>query len=371
MSYPEIYYVGILNRKSTAHPTASNNYGFDSTTHHYRGIPGDQIAYRYEIQSVFGKGAFGQVLRCFDHKTKCLVALKIVVNTPQMFQQGAMEMEIVAHLNAADVSRDSNIIQMSHRFVWRGHICAAFEVLAQNLYEALRANRFQPYGGHALKLVGRQILRSLEFTHANGFVHCDLKPENLVLLPNSKTKIRLIDFGSACRIGQKHFDYIQSRFYRAPEVILGIPYGPPMDIWSFACIMVELGCGKPLFPGESEIQQLLLHMELCGIPPASLLERAARKRMFFEENGRPRFDVKRKRSLAKVTQFADKDLIDLLAKCLVWDPAVRITASEALDHPFFTAEEVMAVATPRSPARGASPVGSPHRCRVTPRSLKI
>jgi serine/threonine protein kinase len=102
-----------------------------------------------------------------------------------------------------------------------------------------------------------------------------------------------------------------------------------------------------------------------------MLENAARRRLFFEESGRPRIDVKRKRSLAKVTQFADKDLLDLLRKCLVWDPAVRITAEDALNHPYFTATEVIAVATPRSPARAPSPVASPRRCRASPRSLKI
>jgi dual specificity tyrosine-phosphorylation-regulated kinase 2/3/4 len=361
MLFPEIYYVGYLNRKATARPTAANNNGFDSSTHHYRCLPGDQIAYRYEIQSVFGKGAFGQVLRCFDHKAKCVVAVKIVINTPQMSQQGAAEMEIVAILNSADTTNDSHVISMNNRFVWRNHVCAVFEVLGHNLYEALRANRFQPYGGPSLRAIGRQLLRSLQFTHANGFVHCDLKPENILLLPNSKAKIRLIDFGSACRIGQKHFDYIQSRFYRAPEVILGIPYGPPMDVWSFACIMAELGTGKPLFPGESELQQLRLHVELCGLPPAAILETAARRRMFFEENGRPLIDVKHKRSLAKLTGFADRDLLDLLSKCLVWDQAGRITAEEALAHPFFAAREVTVVKSPRSAARGASPPASARR----------
>jgi dual specificity tyrosine-phosphorylation-regulated kinase 2/3/4 len=331
-----------MNRKSAVRPTPTNNHGFDFPNHHYRGLSGDHIAYRYEIQAVFGKGSFGQVLRCFDHKEKRVVALKVVINTPQMFHQGALEMDIISHLNAADVSHTSNIIQSTDRFLWRGHVCAAFEVLGQNLYEALKANRFQPYPAQGLKAIARQLLRALAFTHTHGFVHCDLKPENILLLPKSKTKIRLIDFGSACQIGHKHFSYIQSRFYRAPEVILGLPYGPPMDMWSFACIIVELGLGRPLFPGSTEPQQFQLQMELCGLPPASMLEHAFRKSTFFDDDGRPRLDVRHRRSLAKLTHFTDRNLLDLLGKCLIWDQTKRITAEEALAHPFFTATEVIA-----------------------------
>jgi dual specificity tyrosine-phosphorylation-regulated kinase 2/3/4 len=145
-----------------------------------------------------------------------------------------------------------------------------------------------------------------------------------------------------------------------------------MDIWSFACIMAELATGRPLFAGEEEIHQLVLYMEMVGVPAPALLRNAARKRVFFEEDGTPRVEITRKRSLAKVTKLRDKDFLDLIERCLDWDQNRRITAADALQHPFFTAQEVIAVSTPRSrPRRSTSPASSPLRWPLKPRALKI
>ncbi len=83
-------------------------------------------------------------------------------------------------------------------------------------------------------------------------IHCDLKPENILLKQANKSGIKIIDFGSSCLWNQRIYTYIQSRFYRAPEIILGIPYTCAIDMWSFGCILAELYSGYPLFPGESE-----------------------------------------------------------------------------------------------------------------------
>ena len=82
-------------------------------------------------------------------------------------------------------------------------------------------------------------------------VHCDLKPENVMLRQPNRSIIKVIDFGSSCMTDERIYTYIQSRFYRAPEVIMGLPYGTPIDMWSFGCILAELFTGYPLFPGES------------------------------------------------------------------------------------------------------------------------
>lgn len=97
-------------------------------------------------------------------------------------------------------------------------------------------------------------------------IHCDLKPENILLKDPAKSGIKIIDFGSSCFQGERVYTYIQSRFYRAPEIILGIPYTPAIDMWSFGCIMAEFAMGYPLFPGEDEGDQLSLMMEVLGIP---------------------------------------------------------------------------------------------------------
>jgi serine/threonine protein kinase len=203
-----------------------------------------------------------------------------------------------------------------------------------------------------VKRVARQLLRALAFVHSHGIVHCDMKPENVLLVPAAKEiEVRIIDFGSACHIGQKHFDYIQSRFYRAPEVIFGIPYGPPMDIWSFACIIAELVAGRPLFAGKSETDELHLHMDLLGIPPETVLAEAKRRLIFFNPDGRPRNPLsKHPKSLEKMTKINDPNLLDLLMRCLEWDQTVRITAEAALNHPFFAQSDSQPVPPPKKSA---------------------
>jgi dual specificity tyrosine-phosphorylation-regulated kinase 2/3/4 len=103
-------------------------------------------------------------------------------------------------------------------------------------------------------------------------IHCDLKPENILLKSPDKSGIKVIDFGSSCFYQQRIYTYIQSRFYRAPEIILGIPYTTAIDMWSFGCILTELFTGYPIFPGESEQEQLALIMEMKGIPDDYLLD---------------------------------------------------------------------------------------------------
>jgi serine/threonine protein kinase len=104
-----------------------------------------------------------------------------------------------------------------------------------------------------------------------GIVHCDLKPENILLKNKSKSAIKVIDFGTGCYEKSIYYTYIQSRYYRAPEIIMGIPYTFAIDMWSFGCILVELYNGYPIFAGEDEAEQLAIIMEYKGIPPAKMI----------------------------------------------------------------------------------------------------
>ena len=345
--YDEIYYLGQKSKKIKPNTTGSSNHGFDDINHHYKAIVGDQIAYRFEIRAILGKGAFGQVLRCFDHKTKKNVALKLIINTEQMREQGEVEISILQHLNAANGHENSCIIKGLDYFIFRNHICATFEILGQNLYEFSRSMHFKPLTNVQIKSIASDILTGLSFIHNNRVIHCDMKPENVLLYPGSTSKVRIIDFGSSCYIGRQKYEYIQSRFYRAPEVILGLPYGPPMDIWSFGCIIGEMMTGKPLFPGYDEAEQLEMYMEVLGLPPRGMIDECSRKRYFFHNAYRPlvRSQGRRKRrigslSLKALTKLKDPMLLDLLSKCFVWNQNARITAEEALKHPFFTAKEI-------------------------------
>lgn len=114
-------------------------------------------------------------------------------------------------------------------------------------------------------------MQSLVFLREHSIIHCDLKPENILLKKPNKSGIKLIDFGSSCFSEEKIYTYIQSRFYRAPEIMLAIPYTSAIDMWSFGCILAELATGFPIFPGECEPEQMSLIIELIGMPPAEML----------------------------------------------------------------------------------------------------
>jgi dual specificity tyrosine-phosphorylation-regulated kinase 2/3/4 len=175
-------------------------------------------------------------------------------------------------------------------------------------------------------------------------IHCDLKPENILLCEARKADVRVIDFGSSCREEEKVYTYIQSRFYRSPEVILGSSYGLGIDMWSFGCILAELWTGYPIFPGENEQEQLACIMEIFGPPDRHLVEKCTRKKLFFDSVGKPRVTVsskgRRRRPSSKTLQQAlkteDEAFIDFISRCLRWDPDRRLKPNDAVNHPFIT-----------------------------------
>jgi dual specificity tyrosine-phosphorylation-regulated kinase 2/3/4 len=346
--YQEIFYLGQITKKTRPSLSAASNYGYDDAQHHYRASVGDHVIYRYEIRAVLGKGAFGQVLRCYDHKTKSSVALKIIVNTELMHEQGRIECSVVQHITKLDPTNQHHLIRGIDFFIFRKHICTTSEILGQNLYEYSRAMKFRPIPPRQMKPAARQMLEALAFIHANSIVHCDLKPENVLIDTSGFPNVRLIDFGSSCFVGHQRYEYIQSRFYRAPEVILGIKYGPPMDVWSFACIVVEIITGKPIFPGDNEHEQLEMLMQVLGPVPDTLRTKCSRRKEFFTSDGKVvAYKGQKNRrtgslTLEAATHIGDPLLLDLLKKCLEWKQEDRISAADALAHPWFHVKEVPA-----------------------------
>ena len=343
LSFPEIYYVGKANRKLIADPENELNYGFDNDTHNYNLIAGDHLAYRFEIMSLFGAGAFGQVCRCFDHKTQQQVAVKVVVNTSQMHEQGRIEAQILARLNKHDVK---NVVKAYDFFIFRSHICITFEILSKNLYEIIEQNEFKGMPPKLVRLYAVQILTALEQVHNLSIVHCDLKPENILLQKDSTTIVKLIDFGSSCFVGHQMYEYIQSRFYRAPEVMIGIKYGPPMDMWSFGLILVELMTGNPLFPGDNEEEELWMITQLLGKPPKKLVAQGKRREEFFDDSLELKHEqttqtyIPNSMKLQNVLRTEDTQLVDFLMRCFTWNQEDRMTATQGLQHPWIRSVEI-------------------------------
>lgn len=153
---------------------------------------------------------------------------------------------------------------MKEYFVFREHLCIVFEQLSINLYELIKQNKFKGLSLTLIRCFLFQILNALKLLARVSVIHCDLKPENILLELGNLPHIKVIDFGSACLENQTVYSYIQSRFYRSPEVLLGQKYGAPIDIWSLGCIAAELFLGLPLFPGNSEYNQLFKIMDMLG-----------------------------------------------------------------------------------------------------------
>lgn len=140
------------------------------------------------------------------------------------------------------------------------------------------------------------------------------------------------------------YTYIQSRFYRSPEVILGMTYGLPIDMWSLGCILAELFTGYPIFPGENEQEQLACIMEVFGPPEKHLIEKSTRKKLFFDSFGKPRVIVSSKgrrrrpssKTLSQALKCDDEAFLDFITRCLRWDPEKRLKPDEAMHHDFIT-----------------------------------
>ena len=115
-------------------------------------------------------------------------------------------------------------------------------------------------------------------------IHCDLKPENVVFTDSTRQAVKIIDFGSACTEFKQGFVYVQSRFYRSPEVVLGLPYDQAVDMWSFGCILAELVTGRPLFPAIDEKELLEWIRIRIGDMPEHMIKKCTKRRQFYDAN---------------------------------------------------------------------------------------
>ncbi|XP_042847551.1 dual specificity tyrosine-phosphorylation-regulated kinase 4 isoform X4 [Panthera tigris] len=350
LGYTELWFLGLEAKKLHVTPEFSKT-SFDDEHGSYMKVLHDHIAYRYEVLEMIGKGSFGQVAKCLDHKNNELVALKIIRNKKSLpslplhdpfrfHHQALVELKILEALRRKDKDNTYNVVHMKDFFYFRNHLCITFELLGINLYELMKNNSFQ---GFSLSIVRRftlSVLKCLQMLYVEKIIHCDLKPENIVLYQKGQVSVKVIDFGSSCYEHQKVYTYIQSRFYRSPEVILGHPYNMAIDMWSLGCIMAELYTGYPLFPGENEVEQLACIMEVLGLPPTHFIQTASRRQTFFDSKGFPKNMTNnrgRKRypdskDLTMVLKTYDASFLDFLRRCLVWEPSLRMTPDQALKH---------------------------------------
>ncbi|GAA5993038.1 hypothetical protein JCM5350_004909 [Sporobolomyces pararoseus] len=371
--YRKVYFVGPnCEKKPATKDHTTNNYGYDDERGDYLLVPHDHLHYRYEVINVLGKGSFGQVLQCRDHKTGDMVAIKIIRNKKRFHHQALVEIKVLENLVKWDPNEKHFVIRMVDSFTFRGHLCIVTELLSINLYELVKANSFAGFSTTLIRRFTVQILGSLSLLRHHRVVHCDLKPENILLKHPAKSAIKVIDFGSSCFEHEKVYTYIQSRFYRSPEVILGMNYHMGIDMWSLGCIIAEMYTGYPIFPGENEQEQLACIMEVMGLPDKYLVDRSSRKRLFFDSTGAPRPVVNSKgrrrrpgsKTLAQVLKTDDELFIDFIAKCLTWDPDRRLKPDPAMRHPWITQTRASippSIPPPRASRSSALPTSTSSR----------
>ncbi|XP_010275182.1 PREDICTED: dual specificity tyrosine-phosphorylation-regulated kinase 1B-like [Nelumbo nucifera] len=243
---------------------------------------------RYIVKDILGHGTFGQVAKCWVSETNSYVAVKIIKNQPAYYQQALVEVSILTTLNKKfDPEDKHHIVRILDYFVYQRHLCISFELLGANLYEVIKINQFRGLSLNVVQVLSKQILHALVLMKEAGIIHCDLKPENILLCTSLKpAEIKIIDFGSACMEDRTVYSYIQSRYYRSPEVLLGYQYTTAIDMWSFGCIVAELFLGLPLFPGASEFDLLRRMIEILGgQPPDHVLREAKNTNKFFKRIG--------------------------------------------------------------------------------------
>ncbi|RAL52936.1 hypothetical protein DM860_007704 [Cuscuta australis] len=343
----------------------------DDSVGHYVFSLGENLTPRYKILKKLGEGTFGRVLECWDRQTREFVAIKVIRSLEKYRKAAMTEVDVLRRLSENDTCY-SHCVQILSWFDYRNHICIVFERLGPSLYDFLKRNRYHPLPVDLVRDFARQILECVTYMHHLRLVHTDLKPENILLvsseslmlpsynrssgdantrcLPKSSA-IKVIDFGSSVDDDRIHFSIASTRHYRAPEIILGLGWTYPCDLWSVGCILVELCMGESLFKTHDNLEHLAMMERVLGPLPVHIVQRANRgaekyfrkSRLNWPEGALSRESI---RSVKKLDRLQDlvsmqlrcprsSSLLDLLHGLLKFDSSERLTAREALNHPFF------------------------------------
>jgi serine/threonine protein kinase len=288
----------------------------------------------YEELNVIGNGAYGTVYRARDKSTDTIVALKKMRFS--LTEDGVpmailREISLLKQLEKFDHPNIVRLLDICHgqRREREMSLYLVFEHVHQDLASYLEKCPPPGLPQDRIKYIIWQILSGVDFLHSHRIVHRDLKPQNLLV--TKEDVVKLTDFGLA-RIYEFYTlltSVVVTLWYRSPEVLMGLSYATPVDIWSCGCIFAELFLRKSLFPGQYEMDQLSKIFEVIGTPSEEEWpEKAALSRSNFNQ-----FPTK---SWTDLVPEMDPQAQDLVQKMLCFNPSDRITASDALLHPYFS-----------------------------------
>ncbi|KAG8378655.1 hypothetical protein BUALT_Bualt07G0007900 [Buddleja alternifolia] len=306
------------------------------------------IAGRYHVTEYLGSAAFSKAIQAHDLHTGMDVCVKIIKNNKDFFDQSLDEIKLLKYVNKHDPGDKYHLLRLYDYFYYREHLLIVCELLKANLYEFHKFNRES--GGEVyftmprLQSITIQCLEALQFLHSLGLIHCDLKPENILVKSYSRCEVKVIDLGSSCFETDHLCSYVQSRSYRAPEVILGLPYDKKIDVWSLGCILAELCTGNVLFQNDSPATLIARVIGIIGPIEQDMLAKGrdtykyfTKNHMLYERNqdtNRLEYLIPKKSSLRHRLPMGDQGFIDFCAHLLEVNPSKRPSAAEALKHPW-------------------------------------
>jgi len=333
--------------------------GLESETH-FRVEEKQVIAGRYVVIQYLGSGTFCHTVQCEDlrgHGRHRFVCVKISKNTKDIFDQNLWEVKLLKLLTSKMSSAEAERLpELLNVFYFRETLFIVYELLRDNLYhiykyiEECKLPKY--FTMERLQHVAQQCLLTLECLHKHDVIHCDLKPENILIASLNTCKIKVIDYGNAYLHQDQRCSYVQSRAYRAPEVVLGLPYSPKVDLWSLGCILMELFTGKLLFDNRSVQALLASHIAVLGPMPKNILREGALTEHYFQDISDAaqlkqglvgKHDGRLSRLKPRTTSIAtilaangceDKDLVSFITDLMNQDPALRPSAATALSHPW-------------------------------------
>ncbi|XP_030067365.1 dual specificity tyrosine-phosphorylation-regulated kinase 1B isoform X2 [Microcaecilia unicolor] len=322
----EVYYAKKKRRAQQLPPEDSStkkerkvfNDGYDDDNYDYIVKNGEKWMDRYEIDSLIGKGSFGQVAKAYDHYDQEWVAIKIIKNKKAFLNQAQIELRLLELMNKNDMEMKYYIVHLKRHFMFRNHLCLVFELLSYNLYDLLRNTNFRGVSLNLTRKFAQQLCTALLFlaTPELNIIHCDLKPENILLCNPKRSAIKIIDFGSSCQLGQR-------------------------------------------------VDQMNKIVEVLGVPPNHMLDQAPKARKYFDKLPDGVWGVKRNKDMKKEYKLpgtrrlhdvlgvetggpggrrtaeqghSPSDYLkfkDLILRMLDYDPKIRITSFYALQHNFF------------------------------------
>ncbi|XP_075264534.1 cyclin-dependent kinase-like 1 isoform X2 [Convolutriloba macropyga] len=287
---------------------------------------------KYEKILKIGEGSYGQVFKCRNRDTGQIVAIKKFVepeDDPLIKKIALREVRMLKQL------KHPNLVNLLEVFRRKKRLHLVFDYCDHTVLNELERS---PRGVHenTTRRIAYQTLQAVAFCHQHNCIHRDVKPENILITKNGQ--IKLCDFGFARILtgpGDDYTDYVATRWYRAPELLVGdTQYGPPVDVWAIGCVFAELLTGAPLWPGRSDVDQLYLIEKTLG----DLIDRHKTifsQNQYFNGLSIPE-PAKREPLEEKLPLIVGKPAMDFLKNCLYLDPLKRMTCGQLLDHQYFS-----------------------------------